>query len=648
VNHPGEVTSTATCMTFGGLDAGTGGELTATQTTTRVGWLADMVQVMGSAIIAAHWNQGDLGVLATKTDGAGVALPSNGWMALRRLAWDAPTPASVVVSDRVRRIAQEEAARALRLGVYRQEILAAIITTWPTSIDGSRTGADWADLNKALPARTQAAVVRNRIRQVKTFMADHDRRLPVGVCELEAPPLVARQVALAAADQQLVRVTRTSTSTAQVSVQLPTGPAPASFKDWTWVHLTVALPPTVPASATLCTPTLRPTDAGVRVDLPHRVTTAPAPLTGHARAVGVDWGLSTLLTASTAVLTPGGVVRTDGRPLRFEATGIAAKMVRLRTQREVLKTKADHLTRLLDGRGTGPLTQADDHARTKLAALTAEHAAVCARIYHLNQAIAWAAARWLTDQATGFGATVVYVEDLATMEAGGMGKAMNRRLSGAARGQLMTALAHTGAKAGIAVVTVPARGTSAGCPRCSAPVKHTKSPDQPVAGYHWAICACGLNLDRDHAASQRITGRGLASQASARRQRTGPAAVRAATDAAVLTRSRAKTGPTTRQVRPAAHNPLSPSRRQTPAPPTPGSRVDGQRPAGQQPQGSPQVLTTVLSCSAHRTHRVRAAVRGRGFHRNVRATPIRPRGLRRSNVPVKHPPAQKPSDNQRR
>jgi hypothetical protein len=50
----GEVTSTATCMTFGGLDAGTGLELTTAQSATRVGWLADLVSGIGSAIVAEH------------------------------------------------------------------------------------------------------------------------------------------------------------------------------------------------------------------------------------------------------------------------------------------------------------------------------------------------------------------------------------------------------------------------------------------------------------------------------------------------------------------------------------------------------------------------------------------------------------------
>jgi hypothetical protein len=42
----------------------------------------------------------------------------------------------VVVSDRVRRIAEEEAARALRLAVHRRAVVAALLATWPADPDG--------------------------------------------------------------------------------------------------------------------------------------------------------------------------------------------------------------------------------------------------------------------------------------------------------------------------------------------------------------------------------------------------------------------------------------------------------------------------------------------------------------------------------
>ncbi|WP_406037271.1 transposase [Micromonospora sp. NBC_00898] len=155
---------------------------------------------------------------------------------------------------------------------------------------------------------------------------------------------------------------------------------------------------------------------------------------------------------------------------------------------------------------------------------------MCARIRHLNHALAWSAARWLVDHASAVGATIIYVEDLATLEAAGRSRSLNRRLSGAVRGTVFTAVAHLAAKADIAVVTVPARGTSSGCPRCGAAVTHVKTPEGRVAGYRWAHCSCGLSLDRDHAAAQRIAARGLTNQTKTRRDRNGQAAIRTATD----------------------------------------------------------------------------------------------------------------------
>uniref|UniRef100_UPI00190764AC hypothetical protein n=1 Tax=Micromonospora coerulea TaxID=47856 RepID=UPI00190764AC len=91
--------------------------------------------------------------------------------------------------------------------------------------------------------------------------------------------------------------------------------------------------------------------------------------------------------------------------------------------REHLHTKADHLSRLRDGRPTHNPAAAALNA--KLALLQAEHSAVCARIRHLNKALAWSSARWLVDHATTLGATVIYVEDLATLQGRGGSRSLN-------------------------------------------------------------------------------------------------------------------------------------------------------------------------------------------------------------------------------
>ncbi|WP_197698234.1 zinc ribbon domain-containing protein [Micromonospora viridifaciens] len=135
----------------------------------------------------------------------------------------------------------------------------------------------------------------------------------------------------------------------------------------------------------------------------------------------------------------------------------------------------------------------------------------------MNDALAWAAARWTVDQAIAATATVIYVEDLRSMEAKGMGATMNTRLSQQVRGKIVDRIRHLAAEHGVAVVTVPARNTSKHCPHCLTPLRHCKAPDQPtVAGWKWAICphqSCRWQGDRDHGAWRRIAARGLTHQA---------------------------------------------------------------------------------------------------------------------------------------
>jgi hypothetical protein len=642
------LTSTAPCTAFravcDGRPAAAGVQLPVTGRVLaeRVGWLADLIRGMADDLVSAHWVDADLAALAAGVGPDGRTLPSNGWMALRRLGWAATAPAGVLVSDRVRRIAEEEAGRALRLAVYRRSVTAALIATWPAD-PVNRTDEQWSALRAVLPDGVDHATIRHRTRQIAAFAAQHDR-LPADLCDLEDPPTVARQVSLAAADRQQVLVERVDDTTVRVRTQLPLTAAPASYRDWAWHTLAVRLPPMVPAGVQVCTPTLRPRPDQVRVDLPWQVPHTKPALVGHTRAVGVDWGLNTLLTATVADLDTNGGVSAHGRVLRFDATGVAAKLVRLRRTREQLKTKLDHLVRLRDGRPARAPTESG--LVGKLGRLQVEHAAVCARIRHLNKALAWSAARWLVDQALSVAATAIYVENLNTLEGRGGSRSLNRRLSGAVRGTVFTAIEHLAAKAGITVVAVPARGTSSGCPRCGGAVKHVKAPDRPAAGYRWTSCACGVSLDRDHAAAQRIAARGLANQRKARRNRHGKAAIRNADDAPVHrrpripkshtlpaaarpVRDRRKTGPTLKQARSAAAKTarLLPERRQVPAPAVPIT-TSGQRPAGRTPQATHpgrQVPHTVSTTSPQYPHRVRGAVLGRGFHRHVHATPVHDR-----------------------
>ena len=97
----------------------------------RVGWLAALAQSMATQVLTERWTGSALTDLASGKSGDGRALPAKGWMAVRRLGWGCTAPAGVYVPERVRRIAEEQAARALRLALHRRAVLAAVCATWP-------------------------------------------------------------------------------------------------------------------------------------------------------------------------------------------------------------------------------------------------------------------------------------------------------------------------------------------------------------------------------------------------------------------------------------------------------------------------------------------------------------------------------------
>ncbi|MEV6592809.1 zinc ribbon domain-containing protein [Streptomyces acidicola] len=598
--------ATAPCTAFGGVVEDSGERVSRQLLHQRVSVLAKLCGDLTRQLVAARWDEGSLDVLAAGVDSQGERLPSKGWMALRRLGWaQAATPsAGVYVSDRVLRAAEEYAARTLRLALHRRALVAAILATWPADPSWRRSEAEWTALRAALPAGVSGAEVRNRTRQVSAYLREHGR-LPAGLCELEEPPEVAGLVVLAAMDRQQVTLRRVDEATARLRVKLPLCPAPASGRDWAWHVIDIRLPGTVQADAVLHTPTLRPTRAGrIAVDLPHSRPTPATTASGHRVAVGFDWGVNTLLTGTVGRLTGQGEtarVVTDGRPLIFDATTVSAKLHQLRGHREHLAAKRDHYQHLADGLDAPH--RAWGYLLDKAAVLEVEHQRVCARIRHLNQALAWSAARWAVDQTVALGATVIYLEDLATLEARGRRRG-NARLSGQVRGTVAEAIRHLAAKAGIVVVTVPARGTSAHCPACLNRLGHHPAPDRLAErGWAWAHCTrCGLSMDRDHAAARRIVARGLLAQAHTTTERaTGIRTIRTTVDATVRPVRRPKK--TTRRLRRARQAFTAPARlrgpkttpgkdRPTPSRPADTHRRRTPRAAGQ-PATAPALAATV-------------------------------------------------------
>ncbi|HEX6450866.1 MAG TPA: zinc ribbon domain-containing protein [Trebonia sp.] len=401
------------------------------------------------------------------------------------------------------------------------------------------------------------------------------------------------------------------------------------YGDWSWAAIPLVLPPTVPASAVLHLPALRVTGGKARADVAFTRQVPAARRNGHAVAVGLDWGLNTLLAAGAVRLGADGVIVALGAGAQYRAGGVLAKQSRLRRHGEQLQAKLDQYERLAAGREDHPLA-------ARAGVLRGEARRVAGRRSRLNDALAWSAARWAADQAIAAGATVIYVEDLRDLEARGMGRTMNARLSQTVRGQIVDRLRHIAGEHGIAVVTVPPRGTSRCCPRCLAALRHCKAPDRPtVPGWKWARCpGCGWQGDRDTGAWQRIAARGLAHQAKTAADRaSGTMIIRAVDDQledrAVVTpyasgKDRSKTGPTPRR----STSCRAPRRRAAPS--SPRANHGGQRPEGRATPARPplpraaardQDASTVSTpAGARRPCRARGAALGAGFHLHAHAT----------------------------
>lgn len=249
-------------------------------------------------------------------------------------------------------------------------------------------------------------------------------------------------------------------------------------------------------------------------------------------AVGVDWSPSTLGAAAITTEDPDGL-SSDFRGFTYDDRGLGTKLTRLQTEGQVLHRKAARLEKLA---ATGP-PEVRARLEEKIAVLNAHREAVGVKRGKINRELGFHFARQVTDYAEAAGAQVIAVEDLTTLETRGHGRVNNNRAAQSARRKAVAALAHTAAGVGIAVVSVPARGSSAQCPGC----------DEPLArpgGYHTAWCSgCRVGGNRDHVAGVNLAKRALLGKRKVIRRRGQLPAIRVVEHAPVR-RSRDKTSPT--------------------------------------------------------------------------------------------------------
>lgn len=558
---PTQICSTA-CVARAGVEDN-GDAVPAAVLAQRAQWLAVYTRAIGDAITEAHFNDLDLATLATEVCGTTKnkkgevvprKLPSTGYVAARRLgvAWlgKSAIPENIYVSDRVYRMGQECAMRELRLAVYRRKVITVLLKSWPKNPQ-KRSKEEWQSLwdeahKQGLKNLTRAEI-HNRTRSICAFVKKRER-LPDNSVDLEefSPPKAANQILLAAGDKQNVLLSRPTKDKGVLRVQLPLTPTPASPSDWSWVVIPFTIGPHVPEHAELHKPTLRlkakaknsrkSTQVGTEsaadqvqifIDLPFSRVIPPVkakkqkglgrPGPKHIKAVAFDKGVNTLLagvSGTTDIGTSGkkAVIRTNGKPVYYSGAGIEDKKHRLRRHGEELNAiTAQHKALLY----STPTPQAlPQETLNRLMTVTERKNWVNSKRSNLGHDEAWGAARWALDYALSERATVIYLEDTGTLQAGGLGTKQNVRMSNAVWGITIAALEHLAAQEGIEVVYVPPENTSAWCSRCLAVQKHVLAPDRLTEpGHAWAYCeACKHSADRDHPAAERVLTRGLAAQ----------------------------------------------------------------------------------------------------------------------------------------
>ncbi|WP_306300849.1 zinc-binding dehydrogenase [Rhodococcus sp. NCIMB 12038] len=254
-------------------------------------------------------------------------------------------------------------------------------------------------------------------------------------------------------------------------------------------------------------------------DLKEKVAEA----TGRMLDVAFDAsGLKVTFEQALDCLTVGG---------RLVAVGLST--VDVVTEGQMLHRKAARLTRLA---ATAP-PEVRTRLEEKIAVLDEHREAVGVKRGKINRELAFHFARQVTDYATAAGAQVIAVEDLTTLEARGHGRVNNNRAAQSARRKAVAALAHTAAGVGVTVVSVSARGSSALCPGCDAPLARP-------GGYHSAWCSgCGVGGNRDHIAGVNLAKRALLGRTKVTRRRGQMPAIGVAEHAPVR-KSREKTSPT--------------------------------------------------------------------------------------------------------
>jgi hypothetical protein len=475
--------------------------------------------------------------LAAGLDADGRRLPAGAHVAAVRLGLKPVHRKGMYVPSRVDRMIQANVVAVLRTLAGRDTALQRLTAT------GSLAASH---------PKVHAGVAGNLGRQVARYLKNHpgadiaSLRLPM----LQLAPVPGARLVLGAVDRQFATLELDSSGTSLLlTLRLPTRARPAGRRHWVATGIVLPIPRHLRGRPItrwhLPTITVHPTKPGVaRFHLAYTEPDAPRrdPETPIVSVVGIDWSPTDLGIMSRVTANSDGDLSSAFEGHRYDDRGLGTKLERLQREGEILSGKIARTGHLADGlEGSSPLRA---RLEARIATWKQLRTKVGAKRARVNRELAFHFANWVTGYAGDVGATAIAVEDLSTLQAGGIGRTNNNRVAQSARRRAVQATTHLGARAGLEVIEVPARGTSAHCPGCDSELTRP-------GGYHRARCRpCGLEGNRDQVASVNIAKRAIAGQDSLAVDRTtGRKRIKKAVHARVKRVRPAKNAPTPRRTR---------------------------------------------------------------------------------------------------
>ncbi|GAA1867539.1 hypothetical protein GCM10009715_13440 [Paeniglutamicibacter psychrophenolicus] len=468
-----------------------------------------LAEASAATLMARGFTTAVLERLCAGTDATGRRLPASAHVAAARLGLVPTHRKGVYVPSRVDRMIQANVVAVLRTLAERDTALQRLAGT-------GELAASHPKVRAGVAQNLGRQVAQNLGRQVARHLKHHpgaeiaSLRLPA----LQDTPAPGHRLVLGAVDKQLATMELTPAGTFLVlTVRLPSRARPTGRGHWVATEIVLPIPRHLQSRPITRwhLPTITPHPSRPCIARFHLAYTEPdAPerekSTPITSVVGIDWSPSALGVMSRVTASPDGALSSAFEGYRYDDRGLGTKLARLQAEGEILSGKIARTGHLADGlEESSPLRARLEAKITLWRQLRTELGAKRGRV---NRELAFHFAGWATGHAQESGATTIAIEDLATLQAGGIGRRNNNRVAQSARRKAVHATTHLGARAGLEVIEVPARGTSARCPGCDAELTRP-------GGYHRACCrSCGLQGNRDQVAAVNIAKRAIAGQDS--------------------------------------------------------------------------------------------------------------------------------------